>query len=191
MDGCDRKYKAKGYCKRHYQKHLYRNGSVKKRRIFICTIEGCNNIFHAKDYCKKHYMLWYRYGDPKIQPRSKKENGSGYKNKYGYIILYLPNHPFSGKTGKISEHRLVLGEHIGRKLYDDETVHHKNGKRDDNRLENLELKASIHLRGQDVDDLLEYATEIFRRYKPEALNEEYLTFGNERKDRRERLPNLD
>lgn len=61
------------------------------------------------------------------------------RNKYGYIIVYLPNHPFHNKDNCIYEHRLVMEEHIGRYLTKNEVVHHKNHVRDDNRIENLEL----------------------------------------------------
>ena len=46
----------------------------------------------------------------------------------------------SGKRGKaISQHRMIMEEYLGRKLYPNEHVHHINGVRDDNRIENLEL----------------------------------------------------
>lgn len=64
----------------------------------------------------------------------------GYVDGHGYVVLTLPEHPFvTHPKGRIVEHRLVMAEHLARPLYPDETVHHKNGRRHDNRLENLEL----------------------------------------------------
>ena len=68
----------------------------------------------------------------------------------------------NGKTQ--GEHRRVMEEIIGRPLLPSESVHHKNGKRDDNRPANLELWSSSHPAGQRVTDLVAWAKEILSLY---------------------------
>ncbi len=60
-------------------------------------------------------------------------------NRDGYVIVYAPNHFQSNKHGYCAEHRMVMADHLGRRLSSDELVHHINEIRSDNRIENLQL----------------------------------------------------
>jgi hypothetical protein len=57
----------------------------------------------------------------------------------GYVKVYSPTHPNKDSRNRVAEHRLVMEQHLGRYLERNEQVHHKNGNRTDNRIENLEL----------------------------------------------------
>lgn len=68
--------------------------------------------------------------------------GGKYMDKRGYIHVKKPNHPYSDMNGYVREHRLVIEEYLSRYLEPSEVVHHKNGVKNDNRIENLELFSS-------------------------------------------------
>ena len=64
-----------------------------------------------------------------------------YKKKHsgGYVLVYCPDHSAADRAGYVLEHRYVMEESIGRCLCENEIIHHRNGNKEDNRIENLML----------------------------------------------------
>ncbi len=57
----------------------------------------------------------------------------------GYVMIYQKGHPNANKINQVKEHRLVMERFLGRYLTDREVVHHNNGIKTDNRVENLTM----------------------------------------------------
>ena len=117
-----------------------------------CKTEDCdqpvkrNKRGHGMGRCEEHYGLTGIHRSP----------GSRLKLRGGYVQVKLDDGRF------LAEHRWVTEQQLGRPLVRGENVHHKNGVRDDNRPENLELWYTPQPRGQRVEDLLRYAVNHHR-----------------------------
>lgn len=75
--------------------------------------------------------------------------GGRHVDSQGYVHVTVPYdwvylEMARGRKRRVMEHRKVMAEHLGRALRDDETVHHINGDRQDNRIENLQLRSGNH-----------------------------------------------
>jgi hypothetical protein len=66
--------------------------------------------------------------------------GGRTKHHAGYVMVHAPNHPRARTANPyVFEHILVMEPVLGRYLHPDESVHHRNGLRHDNRIENFKL----------------------------------------------------
>lgn len=132
-----------------------------KSESFHCSIPNCPNKWRGnKLYCSKHYQTMRRNGHPLLM-QDRREPGSGTIDEFGYLRIYI-----DGKV--IKEHRHIMELSLGRKLLKTESIHHVNGNKLDNRIENLELWITAQPRGQRQEDLIAYAHEILERYESKS-----------------------
>jgi HNH endonuclease len=167
VDGCLTPSNAKGYCGMHYVRwRKYGDPTKLSEKIpansLPCSIQGCKNVQRARGWCANHWKHWKLYGDPLLTKH--RSPGEGTINEQGYYLIRMPGHPNANVNGYIHEHRLVMSQHLGRPLLPFENIHHKNGSRQDNRLENLEMWTTLQPSGQRPEDLVAWAHKILELY---------------------------
>lgn len=114
--------------------------------------------------CNKNYRKLHNLGlDAKNKnplPRSYK----GHLTEEGYKLIYKKGHPNASKNGYILEHKYIMSENLGRPLKKEEIVHHLNGIRNDNSLDNLELWSKSHPPGQRIKDKIDWCIKFLKEY---------------------------
>ena len=166
VEGCSKSVRTRGWCNMHYLR-VWRHGSTDAQRVRLagktCTWGDCDAPQYSKEMCATHYHRHRR----DVKRGAPSRYGEGTTNGNGYRMLRRPEHPNAFKVGYVLEHTVVMTEHLGRPLRKGESVHHKNGIRDDNRIENLELMVR-HPSGQRPADLVAFARQVLAEYEAEV-----------------------
>lgn len=139
-----------------------------KIRIGNC-INGCNKEIHSRGLCKSCYRKFH-YIEHERQRRGSIEH-----IKHPLLTVQTDIDGYQrikikeglGNKSWQSYHRYLMEQILGRKLFSFENVHHKDGVKNHNYPDNLELWVTKQPKGQRPCDLIEYAKWILKTYKNE------------------------
>lgn len=135
---------------------------VKKRQQLYAASHPGEKAKNSKVICPScSFNLKSRYSKECIKCAKPASTGeiTWRTNAHGYIVGLNSNRK------QVSQHRVIMSQHLGRELLPHENVHHMNGIKDDNRIENLELWSKSQPSGQRVEDKLAWCRWFIDQYE--------------------------
>lgn len=131
-----------------WQEPVPQKVSRNKNRLMVeVTCPVCKEQRSVAVNDVRNYIRGVRTQMPIVHRLCKYEGRT--KSAEGYILIWKPDHPQAYQGKYVPEHILRMEEKLGRYIdRKNESVHHINGDRSDNRIENLQLRTRYHGKGQ-------------------------------------------
>lgn len=180
--GCSRRAASRGLCRLHRDRQ--KRGIAEDAPLpqqnegRTCRALGCDRKAEDGGLCGAHAIRSrkYREDDARflapIAGREARTSGFRQKSKHGYISVYVPadtpgahQQHFKRYTAwYMFEHRYVMQNWLGRSLLPREQVHHRDGNRENNHIDNLELKSGSHGNGINIIDGIQASLDWVEQY---------------------------
>lgn len=180
VDGCGKPKYGAGFCQAHYErfkKYGDPTAGASRKTGGSCSTEWCSGVVVANGVCAACYARIKKHGHPGYAARHMRRFEKVIDSN-GYVRVPVPGP--DGKVRRVPEHRQVMEQFLGRPIRKSENVHHKNGDRTDNRIQNLELWVTTQPAGQRPQDLMRWAREILKTYAPDEARLKKLAYRNQR-----------